>query len=317
MKDRTILAIKGLAIIGVVFHHVVERRLDPEAAHLAHIFIASFHWCVLGFFCVSGYLQALSDSKKTRTLWEFTRVRMIRLLLPFVLLVVFYSCIWQAIQALHFSNIGIKVPKDFLGKLEEGLWPIDSAVAQQLYFFPLLFGISIVLAMTQKSLGLFGTWAAAVLVAGFSLVFFPTYFTGFSWGVFLWGISFYATGYLLFHYRDRKRAIRVLLLCVTLLFYAGSGSIGLIRVIPLWLLSEGHALGLDRSSFLGYLGDASGTIYIYHTPFIILPLAIAATHLPGPAAQYCGILLATAITLALCCLIFEALKNTRAKILLM
>jgi hypothetical protein len=266
---------------------------------------------------VSGYLQALSDSKKTRTFFEFTRIRMIRLLLPFVVLVVFYSCIWQALQAFHFPNVGVRIPKDFLGKLEQGLWPLDSMVAQQLYFFPLLFGISIVLVVTQKSLGLFGMWAAAVLAAGYSLVFYPTYFTGFYGAVFLWGISFYAAGYLLFHYRDRKKAIRVLLLFLTLLFYAVDGYLGLIRVIPLWLLSEGPAMGLDRSSFLAWLGEASGTIYIYHTPFIVLPLVIAATYLPGAAAQYCGILLATAITIALCCLIFETLKNTRAKVLLM
>jgi hypothetical protein len=248
---------------------------------------------------------------------EFTRIRTIRLLLPFVLLVLFYSCMWQVIQAFHFPNVGVRIPKDFLGKLEQGLWPIDSAVAQQLYFFPLLFGISIVLVVTQKSLGLFGMWAAAVLAAGYSLVFYPTYFTGFYWPVFLWGISFYSAGYLLFYYRDRKRAIRVVLLALTLVFYAADGYLGLIRIIPLWLLSEGPALGLDRSSFLAWLGEASGTIYIYHTPFIVLPLVIAATYLPGAAAQYCGILLATAITIALCCLIFEALKNTRAKVLLM
>jgi hypothetical protein len=209
------------------------------------------------------------------------------------------------------------VPASFIGKLEDGLWPVDSRVSQQLYFFPLLFGISVVLVVIHKTLHLYGIWAAAVLPAGFGLAFFPTYFTGFSWGVFLWGISFYAAGYLLFHYRTQKSAIRIALFVATVLFIACNGYNGIIRCVPLWLLSEGTTLYLDQSVLLGRLGDASGTIYIYHTPFIIQPLVILATYLPGATAQFIGILLAAGIAIALCCLLFEALKNTRAKALLM
>ena len=317
MKDRTILALKGLAIIGVVFHHVTNRRLDPQAADWILLVIDIFQWCVLAFFCVSGYLQALSDSRKKRPLQEFVRLRVTRLLVPWVLLAVFYSCIWQILQALHIHNIGVKVPPTFIGKLEDVLWPLDSNVAQQLYFFPLLFAVSLVLVVVQAQAGLYGLWIAALVGASIGLRYYPYLFSSFAWGTFAWAVSFYAAGYLLYHYRAQKTAIRVALLAITIVMVIFSGYYGIIRVIPLWLLTEGPLLRLERVPLLERLGEASGTIYIYHTPFMVIPLTIAAASLPGPVAQFAGLLLTVAIAITLCTVIYELLKNSRAKVLLM
>jgi acyltransferase len=317
MKDRTILAIKGLAIIGVAFHHIANRRLDPHATEWLKVLIVLFDWCVLAFFCISGYLQALSDSKKVRSIWEFTQVRFNRLLVPYILLILFYSCIWQMVQAFHIPNIGVKIPADFIGKLRDSLWPVDNQVAQQLYFFPVLFAVSFLLVIIQSRLGLLGMWAAALITSGIGLKFFPDSFTGFTLGVFVWAIFFYAAGYLFFHYRTKKTSLRFALLAFTLLLIIFNGYPGLVRSVPLWLLAEGALIRLDHAPLLGRLGDASGTIYIYHTPFIIQPLAIAATYLHGPLAQFIGCLFAAFIAIGVCYLLFELLKNTRAKILLM
>jgi hypothetical protein len=317
MKDRTILAIKGLAIIGVVFHHIANRRLTVEAGDWMKETIFLFDWCVLAFFCVSGYLQAMSDAKKHRSFVEFTRVRFARLVVPWVLLALLYTCLWQVVQALHIPNIGVHVPPSFVGKLEDVFWPLDSTVAQQLYFFPILFAVSIVLVVVQLGLGVNGMWAAAWTSGVVGLAYFPHFFTGFSWGVFVWAICFYAGGYLLFHYRAKRPDVRVVLIAVTAVVIFFSGAYGIIRCIPFWLLVEGATIRLDRAPLLGRLGDASGTIYIYHTPFIIMPLAISASYLPGPVAQFAGLLLAAAIAIAICCVLFEQLQKTRAKFLLM
>jgi hypothetical protein len=317
MRDRTILALKGLAIIGVVYHHLSNRRTAPEIVGWEAIITCAFDWCVLAFICISGYLQALSDSKKQRTFPDFSRTRFLRLLVPFFLLLVFYSCIWQALQAAHIPNIAVKIPPDFLGKLKSGLWPNHSQVAEQLYFFPLLFGISIVLVIVQRILRLPGIWAAAVIAGAWGLASFPEDFTGFHKGVFIWGIFFYAAGYLLFHYRDRKTAIRVALLVATAVLIGGSGFDGFIRCIPLWLLAEGATIGIDRVPLLVKLGDASGTIYVYHTPFLVRFLVIATTLLPGDGLQFIAINLDAWVAIGLCYLLFESLKNTRAKVLLM
>jgi acyltransferase len=317
MKDRTVLALKGLAIIGVAYHHISNRRLDPEVLDTVHNIVLLFRWCVLAFFCVSGYLQALSDTKKQRPFLEFTRVKITRLLLPFFALVVFYSCLWQIVQATHIPDLAVKIPTDFVGKLLNALWPVDSQVAEQLYFFPLLFGISMVLIVVQKLLRLPGMWAAAIIAFAAGLVFFPDDFTRFKWGAFVWGIGFYAAGYLLFHYRERKSAIRLTLLAVTITLIAVNGGYGILRCVPLWLLAEGSTIHFDRIPFFTRLGEASGTIYIYHTPFLMQPLVIAATYLPGKIGQFIGINLAVVIAIGLCFLLFENLKDTRAKAILM
>jgi acyltransferase len=317
MRDRTILGLKGLAIIGVVLHHISNRRLDPTTVEYISLTVQFFQWCVLGFLLVSGYLQAMSDSRKPKTLLEFLKARVNRLLVPFVVLTFFYSVLWQLLQATHIPNIGLRVPHDFLGKLETTLWPVSSQVAQQIYFFPLLFGISVVMVLCQKTLGLWGVAIAMFISAGFGLAFYSDVYTGFSWGVFIWGVSFYGAGYLMFHYRSEKLALRLALFGITFVFVMCNTDNGIIRVIPLWLLGEGSTFRLDRMPLLDRIGDASGTIYIYHSPFVILPLVIAVTHLHGAVTQYIGILGAVAIAIAICCLIFESLKNTRAKVILM
>ena len=316
-KDRTILAVKGLAIIGVVYHHLGTRRLDPEVLEWANVIVHQVRWCVLAFIMISGYLQAMSDAKKVRTFFVFTKTRVFRLLVPFFLLVFFYSCIWQFLQALHIPNIAVKIPPAFLDKLRTALWPVDSQVAEQLYFFPLLFGISITLVIVQKLAGIYGMWIAAVIAGAAGLIYYPTELTSFTFGVFTWGLSFYAAGYLLYHYRDRTTAIRVALLLVTALVIACEGWQGFIRSVPLWLLAEGTTLRIDRVPFLVALGEASGTIYIYHTPFLVRFLIIAATFLPGKVLQFLAVNLDAWISIGLCYLLYVTLKNTRAKIILM
>ncbi len=317
MKDRTILAIKGLAIIGVVYHHLGGRRTEPGLSNEEFILVFIFHWCVLAFIMVSGYLQALSDSKKQRTFPEFARTRVVRLLVPFVLLVFFYSCVWQLLQTLHIPNIATKIPLDFLGKLESALWPVNSQVAEQLYFFPLLFGVSILLVIVQKLLGIYGMWAAAIIPAVPGMIYYPTELTGFLWGVFLWSISFYACGYLLFHYRDRKTAIRLTLLIYTGALVAVDDWLGLVISVPLWLLAEGATLRLDRVPLLVKLGEASGTIYIYHTPFLVRFLVLTVGFFPVGPLQFLSVNLDAWISISLCYLLYVTLKNTRAKIILM
>jgi acyltransferase len=317
MKDRTLLAIKGLAIIGVVFHHVLNRRADHHTGEWLRMIMAMFDWCVLAFFCVSGYLQALSDSRKKKSVWEFTTVRFHRLLVPYILLFIVYAVIWQVVQALHISGIGARVPEGFIAKLKTGLWPVDNQVAQQLYYLPLLFGVSLVVVMNQHLLGMAGMWVISIVTFGIGLALFPAELTGFSLGVFLWAICFYTAGYLLFQYREKRTQIRVILLIATVLLVVFSGYHGLSRSVPLWLITEGYGLRIDRLPILPAWGDASGTIYIYHTPFIIQPLAIAITFLHGAILQFAAALVAVVVAISICYLLWEFLKDTRARVILM
>jgi hypothetical protein len=317
MKDRTILAVKGLAIIGVVFHHLVNRREDPQVTEWIKVLPSLFHWCVLAFICVSGYLHALSDSRRLKSVTEFTFQRFNRLMIPWLLLIIVFALIWQGLQMLHL-NIAVAIPRDFFGKIAVSLWPVTMAsVGEQLYYLPILFGTSVAFVAIRSLLGLAGVWVLAVTTFIVSLRFYPDLFTGFSPGVFLWSLSFYAAGYLLFCHRTKAGHVRLTLVVCTIILVCFSGYSGIIRCLPLWMIAEGSFLRLYHIPGLESLGEASGTIYIYHTPFILQPMVIASTYLHGAVPQFIGLLLAAAIALGICNLFYHLLKNTRAKILLM
>lgn len=317
MKDRLLFAIKGVAIVGVAFHHIANRRFDPQANDWLKVLSFSFDWCVLAFFCVSGYLHALSDQKGKKSMVDFITKRAYRLLVPFVLLVIFYSLIWQLLEVLHVPGIGLKIPPDFIGKILASLWPVKEPVAEQLYFLPMLFAVSVLFVLVQRALGLYGI--AAVTLATFlaGLILFPMAFTGFYLGVFIWALCFYASGYLLYHFHARRKQAGLVVLASAVVLIIFNGVPGLIHFIPFALLCFGTLLALDRIPLLVSTGEASGTIYIYHTPFLIQPLVIVASHLHGAPLQFVGGITAALLSVGLCFALFHCLKNTRAKAILM
>jgi hypothetical protein len=317
MRDRNILAIKGLAIIGVIFHHLINRRHDPQAVEWLHVLLVLFNWCVLAFICVSGYLHAASDSRRMKSAPEFTFLRFNRLIVPWFLLILAFSLIWQALQMLHVSGIAIKIPVDFFGKIAVSLWPVQETVGEQLYYLPVLFGASVIFVLVRSVCGMPGVGALTALTFIPGLLYYPQKFTGFSLGVFLWSLCFYAAGYLLFSYRDKVQHVRLTLVVVTAILILFSGYAGLIRCLPLWMIVEGSVLRLPQIPGLARLGDAAGTIYIYHTPFILQPLVIASTLLHGAVPQFLGALAAGSVAIGICYLFHHLLKDTRAKVLLM
>jgi hypothetical protein len=316
MKDRTILAIKGLAIIGVVFHHLINRRHDPHAEEWLRMLMMLFNWCVLAFICVSGYLHALSDSRRLKGAVEFTFLRFNRLMVPFLLLVVGFSLIYEVLQILHVPFMTAKVPPGFFSKIAVSLWPVKTTVGEQLYYLPILFAASVVFVLVRGILGVPGVAALAMITFIVGLRFYPDQFTGFSLGFFLWSLCFYAAGYLLFNYRAKTNHVRLTLVVCTAILILFSGHLGIIRCVPLWMIAEGSLLKLAHIPGMPSLGEASGTIYIYHTPFILQPMVIASTYLHGAVPQFIGAIMAGAVAAGICHLFYHRLKNTSAKILL-
>jgi len=156
--------------------------------------------------------------------------------------------------------------------------------------------------------------ATAAFVLG--IILFSSAFTGFQMAVFCWGCFYYGFGYTLFSVREKTQTRRALVVICTLILLATCGEFGVLKAIPLWLLAEASTLGLTRLPLLERLGEASGTIYAYHSPFIVQPLALAVALLPGAPAQFVGALAAVALTAAICCAFYYFLKDTRAKVLL-
>lgn len=144
-KDKAILVIKAIAIIGVVLHHITNRRLPADTRTIVDVGPQIFSWAVLAFFACAGWLHGQSEARSPKTLTAFVSQRAKRLLLPFAVLTLIYATVWQVLACLPIPGIGVKLAPDFGTKLVQSLpWRGDyQPVAEQLYFLPLLFVISV------------------------------------------------------------------------------------------------------------------------------------------------------------------------------
>jgi acyltransferase len=318
MKNKNITAIKGLAIIGVVFHHISNRRLETEPRAWISDLEMIFCWCVFAFFATAGWLHALKEEKQKQPIASFVVSRTRRLLVPFVLLILCYAAIWQGVQHFHLMALRGALSQSYLGKVRDSLWPVgENAVAEQLYFLPMLLGACIAAHLALRVAGRTGVIALGGACFATALFYYPHCAdTGFSAGVALWGCFMYCCGFLLYPHPHNKITWCVLaglamfaVAVAGLTIWGKFAAVGLLGVAPI--------VRLPSIPLLVAIGDASGTIYIYHTPFILQPLMILAAKAHTPVAQFLCALAAAALAIAICSAIFFGLRNSRFQRLLM
>lgn len=311
--DRAIHALKGIAIIGVVFHHVQNRRFcDEMNANIAILPIA-FTWCVLLFFAISGWLHGLTEERRSKTIGAFLLNRAKRLLVPFFALVLLYASIWQVIQIVGISDIGARLARSFGTKVAQSLPGCDyNPVAEQLYFLPLLFVVASAIHVSFRIFGAGGVWCCAAVVLFAGMILLPgAGNTGPSSGVILFGCFCYASGFLMYLYRFFRYRIFVVLSVALLVFFV-MGVEGLSKVVPLLMIECMHQMRISRITSLCMIGEASGTIYAYHAPFILAPLVILVAWLPK-VFQFAGVLAAGFVSIVACTVLFFAIRNSRLK----
>jgi len=316
-KDQGILILKAVAIIGVVFHHIHNRRLDSEARAWLSFLPPLFSWCVLMFLAISGWLHALSDERKTKPVGEVLSSRTFRLLVPFGALVVCYAIVWQTLQYIGAVPSGGDVPPGFIEKILWSFWPVQQTVADQLYFLPMLFAISLIVYAVLRfgGPGILCVLTLCAFVTG--LMFFSSSpNTGFLPGVFVWGLFSYAGGFLLFRFKARREVL-FLVICVSAVTVLVVGASGLAKVFPLIMLASMRGLRLASVPLLPLLGEASGTVYLYHQPFLLQGMLIAVAKLPTWQLQVLAAIAASAFAMAICCAMYFALKSTRFRAILM
>jgi fucose 4-O-acetylase-like acetyltransferase len=318
MKDRGLLTIKGLAIIGVVFHHLENRRFDPSVDNAIAVLPAMFSWCVFAFFAVSGWLHAFGAERRKQGIAEFIKARTLRLLIPFAVLVVLYAIVWQLVQGLGLPGLGGNVPSSFFEKMWASIPPTDGhQVAEQLYFLPLLFLVCILAQVALKFFGVRGIFllCAASFIVG--LIVYPdSDNTGFSPGVGTWGLFSYTAGFAMYHHRN-DRWLPAFSLGVALVICGTIGWLGLPKAVPVFLLTLMRPLRFDAAPFLPQVGEASATIYAYHTPFLLQPLVIAATKFHQTWLQWTGAVAAASIAIVVCAILFYQLRSTPARFILL
>lgn len=310
-KDNALLAIKGVAIIGVVFHHIANRRFAPDARDAITVLPATFSWCVLAFFAVSGWLHALGEETKQRSFGSFAVNRTRRLLFPFLVIVLVYSALWQAIQSSGISDLGRTLPATLQGKILASVFPGQGQpVGEQLYFMPLLFVICLSVHAILRCFHRAGLYLAGCAAFAAGLTFFPMNSnTGYTAGVGIWGAFCYISGFAMCKQRHNKWLV-AFPVALTFIIFSAIGAPGLSKAVPLLLLAVARRVPLSPNSLLIRLGEASGTIYAYHSPFVLYPLLILVSRLPDPKLQFAGSILSSIVAMGLCAVAFHKFRTT-------
>lgn len=311
MKNRPILILKGISIIGVVSQHLSSPRFSNNLQSSISEVASLTSWCVLAFVLAAGWLHSLGELKRPKSFHEFFLSKTKRLILPFVALNLLGAILWQAVQHLGLQQPGGKMDTSLLGKFLKSLtW--EQPVAGQLYFLPLLFVIAVLFHGILK----IARHEGAALLSASSLVtaiaFTPhASGTGLSIGLFFYGTFFYGVGYGMNLYKDARARDFVLVLITAIMIWL-LGTEGLTKSFPMLLLASLERFGFPHAAFLERLGESSGTIYAYHAPFLIQGLLLGVLALPEKL-QFCGVLLAGAATLVICSILYHTLIKTKLK----
>lgn len=301
--------LKGLAIIGVVLHHVSIRPLGTDVATHVSFIVKAFAWAVYAFIFLAGYLHGRST--KVISSWEFVVQRARRLLVPYLILGVSYAGLRELTKAFRGA--------DFASEHSRGFWSVIQSlvtvntggiVGQQLYFYPLLFLISCLLIVIWSVIrtrrgGALLTAGLYLLIVSLALSGVHISNTGISRTMILAGLFQYSLGYLfggseLQQVSWRYAAIGMTAIGLLHLLWFGREAL-LVLALPLVFtlafkrLADGRSFHLQP---LRELGRASSVIFAYHSPFILFS-QIVLMHRWG-VPPYCNVTVAFLNTLIIC-----------------
>lgn len=305
--------LKGLAIFGVVLHHVSIRPLGPDVATHISFVVKAFSWAVYAFLFLAGYLHGRNT--KVISSWEFVRQRARRLLVPYLLLGVGYAGLRELARTFRGADFPSEHSRGFWSVIQ-CLLTVDTGgiVGQQLYFYPLLFLISCLLltiwsvTRTQRSVAV----VVAILyltIVSFALSGIHISNTGVSRTMVLAGLFQYSLGFLFGRSEVlagpwRAAALAMGVIGLFSLLAQGREAL-LVLAVPLLLTLAFQRLGAGGRFDLAplrELGRASSVIFAYHSPFILFSQIVLMHRLHVP--PYCNVTVALISTLVICWLIW-------------
>lgn len=188
---------------------------------------------------------------------------------------------------------------------------------EQLYFLPVLFAVAFTFHSVLRICGIEGVWVLTCVFLTLGITcFVESRNTGFSWGVLIWGGACYGCGFLMMLY-DRFTCFKWIAIFVLASVVLAMGGQLWPKVVPVFLLGCLPILRNLDVPLLSRVGEASGTIYIYHTPFILQPMVIGVSHFTSTTAQVLGALAAALMAIGICSLIYFGFKDTRFRWMLM
>ncbi len=277
---------KGLAILLVVFGHLVARQDPPGVNWYEPARIAVYLFHMPFFMYLSGYVTFYSGAARVKLRdWPLlARRRAVRLLLPF--LAFGLLILWAKLLAAHVADVD-NVPPDLWLGLRALVWDTQHSPAISIWYIGVLFVYCVVTPLIL-SLPRGEIWLACV---GFAVYLLPAPPIVYADRVCTYFVFFVAGGLAAEAGQAWTRLIDAvfwpaLALLAALIFVVASGRVSFTwsegaQGFPYkwWLLAAGLASlpavhGLmrtgwsDRAAVLEQLGRYSFVIYLLNTPFI-------------------------------------------------
>jgi fucose 4-O-acetylase-like acetyltransferase len=316
-RDARVDFVKGIAIIGVVLHHVSNRRFSTGFLSTLERLVNIFAWAVFAFMFVSGYLYGRCSLRRKEPVWRQVADRGRRLLIPYLWLGVTYAVLFQLVQRFGLIDFDAsRYPATLGGKLFSMLAALHP-VGDQLYFFVLLFVCSTLvmslraLARTEQQFSAGVLFICAVGVACVLALYpknMPT--TGLTIPMVILGTAQFAAGAAYGRTnasRGWKWMVPAVVLAAVVACVVCSSWRPVHLVVPLTLFV---ACGMLPPAVLAWkpvalLGVASGTIFAFHIPFLLHPMLVI-FHKLG-VREGVNVVTAVCMTLAACVVIHGVL----------
>lgn len=302
-------ALKALAIIGVVFIHVPPKsHFTDSTYHLLSAIQNIFGWCVVAFFYASGLLTKKIDFFSFRDFISYAKSRAARLILPCVLLSIFYKTSLYGLWKLGFIE---SRDYSFSFGIHELISFIITPVGPQFYFLIYLYLIEVVLYPLSRFIG-----GNLLLISSIVVCFFVFISRGMMLlplpmhGPLLLNIPLYVAAYLIGMANPCRSLIYIVLLGV-IISIAFNFEI-FIFLFPLFFVVFCRKTKLIHSQcllFLAALGRRSYSIYLWHAPILISAITMFVTYLCG--GKYFSLFVTVIITIIFSILIGELVKKLK------
>ena len=304
--------LRGLAILGVlVLHSHFASRFSKETLAVQDTMETLFDWALLAFFFISGFLNdssvpfLLAAKKKSASL-----------LVPFFVYNMVYSLIFLAARPFGWINTD--------NVFSQALIIVEAPFRSpgfQLYFLPYLFLISMFVCSLDKLNNRHRGWAYICTLL-FVLAFYVSRgYPAASYGPALSNLPLYLTSYLAGVFTKPlwdKEWVRSRFIFVALGLLLGGLVVFRCRAVsllapPLIAATVRVVSSFHKPKLLGSMGEASGSIYLWHTPVMLPAITklLAFCGIPSMLNYFGSIFL----TIAICILLRKCVESFFATVM--
>jgi len=292
--------LRGVAIFGVlIIHSSFEGRFTSETMAVQAIMARLFDWAVLAFFFSSGFLHDRSVS--------FTillKKRFLSLLVPFFIYNVFYNLCFFGIETMGGTQAGL-----FVVNFRSLYTCLFQSPAFQLYFLPYLFMITIAVSGLEKFCRRRYQWGYGSIFALVIIFYLDRGYPPVSHGADCHNLPMYLVMFIigiLSRPFIEKPFVKPWVIAMAMVAVLGALmffnlSLMSLLVPPLLTAMVGAIRAIRQSKPLSYIGNMSGSIYLWHTP-VLLPAITRLLSLCGIPSLF-NLFGSIVLTLATCLLL--------------